>query len=268
MSRFSVAWLALREGADAEARAPLQLMHVEQMLNRRENVRVVDLGCGAGSMVRSLAKHLPRRQRWLLVDRDEDLLERAVVAAQAESATVVPHHVDLPTIDLGVFCAGADLVIASALLDLVSEAFLTRLAAALDPKALFYAPLTFSGEMRLHPVDPLDAAIRNAFITHQHGDKGFGAALGPDACAVAARILRASGRRVLHESSPWRLDHRHADLLSAVLDGIAQAVRQTALVDADEITAWQRRRDHQIAEGRLLGFVGHQDLLALPVEAG
>src|SRR5258707_11635990 len=79
--------------------------------------------------------------------------------------------------------AGAHLVTASALLDLVSERWLRELASACrshGAAALF--ALTYNGRSACTPVEPEDDHVRQLFNTHQRrNDKGFGIAAGPDA---------------------------------------------------------------------------------------
>ncbi len=63
-------WLALREGADAAARAPelVELLRVHLAAAARPGTPSVirDLGCGTGSMGRWLAPKLSGPQLWIL----------------------------------------------------------------------------------------------------------------------------------------------------------------------------------------------------------
>src|SRR4051812_25990926 len=75
-------WLALREDADAAARAPdlveLVRVHLAVVAGRRPSAVIRDLGCGTGSMGRWLAPRLSGPQEWVLHDRDPRLLASAV----------------------------------------------------------------------------------------------------------------------------------------------------------------------------------------------
>src|SRR5262250_2634007 len=98
----SVAWLALREAADAAARAPELVERVRRHLAARPHAArlhagrlrldIHDLGSGTGSMGRWLAPQLPGPQHWIMYDRDADLLAQATVGftgvAAAEGAPV------------------------------------------------------------------------------------------------------------------------------------------------------------------------------------
>ena len=85
-------WLALREDADAAARAPELVDVLRASLGTRARpVLVRDLGCGTGSMGRWLAGRLPGPQTWVLHDRDPRLLARAAASAPTVAATRGPH---------------------------------------------------------------------------------------------------------------------------------------------------------------------------------
>ena len=70
-------WLALREPADAAARAADLVDRVRRRLAGDAPAVIHDLGSGTGSMGRWLAPRLPGPQHWVLYDRDADLLARA-----------------------------------------------------------------------------------------------------------------------------------------------------------------------------------------------
>src|SRR5690606_36909985 len=88
MSGFSPEWLALREPADMRARDPGLLAALAAHLAGRDAIEVVDLGCGAGSNIRTTAPALGPVQSWTLVDYDPVLLEaaRAALMAWADEA--------------------------------------------------------------------------------------------------------------------------------------------------------------------------------------
>ena len=85
-----------------------------------------------------------------------------------------------------------DLVTTSALLDLVSAEWLERLVVETAARRLpVYAALSYDGKIALSPQDPFDSDIVAAVNRHQHGDKGFGPALGPEAAADCHRAVQA-----------------------------------------------------------------------------
>jgi hypothetical protein len=243
-------WLALREPADAAARAGDLVEHLPATGRRV----IHDLGCGTGAMGRWLAPLLRGRQHWVLHDRDADLLELADVPA----VTVETRRSDITRLHAGDL-ADATLITASALLDLLTEDEVKGLVAACVGAAC-PALLTLSviGRVDLTPADPLDRRLAAAFDAHQRR----GGLLGPDAVGVAVEEFRRSGTEVVARPSPWRLGAGQAGLAAAWLVGwVAAACEQDAELDAD---GYKNRRLAQAAAGQLAVTVDHADLLVLP----
>ena len=136
MSGFSADWLTLREPYDLRARNPTVIDAVAASLEPLSSVRVVDLACGTGSTLRALSPHLPALQNWKLIDNDLGLLARAKATPLAKHTTVTAIPLDLNR-DLEAALDGpVDLVATSALLDLVSEAWLDRLAVEIATRSI------------------------------------------------------------------------------------------------------------------------------------
>jgi hypothetical protein len=268
---FSADWLALREAADHDARATTLLERAMEALHKAEPgtstsaVRVIDLGSGSGSNLRYLAPRLAFPQHWHLLDHDESLL--ATAGQQAfPTVEVTAHRVDLRTLPDGLLGPGGPtLVTGSALLDLVSPAWLEGLAdrlRSMDAVALFV--LSYDGRIVCDPADPLDAEVRDLVNRHQRTDKGFGPAAGPDATATLAGCLVKNGYTVHVASSDWDLGGESAELQRQLVAGWAGAASHLAPQRAAAISAWQAQRFESIAGGRSRVRVGHQDLLAYP----
>lgn len=248
---FTADWLSLREPADRSARDPA-LRHAAATAAGSDAL-IVDLGCGTGSTLRAMGQELPPGARWVLVDNDPDLLEHAASLAPAQTET---HRANLA--DIGALpIEHATLVTASALLDLVSDQWIRSLANTLTVP--FYAALTYNGEMRWSPSDPRDDAITEAFNRHQHSDKGFGVALGPDAATRAPEIFAEAGWRVIEGDSPWRLGNGLTDLHQELVRGIAGAAR-----DAGEAGAMEWGEDRVAWAEHTSCVVGHTDMVAFP----
>jgi hypothetical protein len=248
-------WLALRDAADAAARSA----ELAERLARRVAGPLVihDLGGGSGAMGRWLAPRLPGPQHWVVHDRDASLLELAV-GAPAPSVTVAARESDVTRLtrdDL----AGASLVTASALLDLLTMEELARMLRACAGRPLLVA-LTVVGRVALSPADPLDAQLAAAFNDHQRrGDR-----LGPDAVAAAVDHLRGTGAEIVVRPSPWRLDAAHSDLIVEWLDGWVAAACEQEPALAAEASDYLARRVAQAAAAELAVTVDHADLLVLP----
>jgi hypothetical protein len=270
MESFSADWLALREPPDHAARsvAPTAALTsaLAARLVGRPATRAVDLAAGTGSNVRYLMPRVPHIQHWTLVDHDPALLAQAwrlllpIGAAAGRSFDV--RQGDLAALDTVSFddCA---LVTASALLDLVSEEWIRALARrcrAADADALF--ALTYDGRIACDPADVDDEPVRALVNQHQHGEKGFGPALGPDATRVAEACFRAEGYEVDVAASDWVLTPEQHELQRALVEGWAGAARELAPSDVAIIDRWRARRLAHIDAGRSTLRVGHADLAA------
>lgn len=266
MGGFSADWLALREAADAAARAESLSAALAGLLAERDDPRIVDLGCGTGSNLRYLAPRLGARQSWTLVDQDAALLERAAATALSESqAAPRTRRLDLASELENLDLTDCDLVTASALMDLVSADWFDRLAARCrQAGCLLFPVLTYDGVMDWSPEDPVDATVRTLFNAHQRGDKGFGPALGPAAPAHMEKSLRGLGFQVETARSDWVLGAADSELQAALLEGFAGAALELEPGQEAEIRDWTARRRGHLEAGTSRLRVGHLDLLARP----
>jgi hypothetical protein len=265
MSGFSADWLTLREPYDRRARNQAVLDAVAAALKPRSPVRVVDLACGTGSTLRALSPHLTVPQDWRLFDHDPALLVHAQATPRAKDVSVAAMTLDLNH-DLEAALEGpADLVTTSALLDLVSAAWLERLAVAIAVRAIpLYAALSYDGRTAFTPADPFDADVARAVNAHQRTDKGFGPALGPAAAAHAIARFEALGYSVVHGASDWSMAPQDRDMQTEMLAGWASAAQDIGGLPAADIAAWLARRRAALADGRSSLEVGHIDFLAIP----
>ena len=280
-------WLALREAADFASRSQRLTALAAAALARVEPVRVLDLGTGTGSNLRYLVEKLPLHQQWVVVDRDPALLEhlqrrtRTWAAARGYTVTTEPGgfviggnglecHVearqrDLNAIDDPGLFAGRHLVTASALLDLVSPAWLQTLAAhcrSAGAAALF--TITYDGRSPCAPADADDDIVRELFNRHQRTDKGLGGlAAGPDGAAAAVTAFETAGFRVEHELSDWVIEPDARELQRQLIEGWAGAATEMAPEIATQIANWRLRRLQHVADGGSLIVVGHEDMFAV-----
>ena len=268
--RVSPEWLLLREPADAAARSAELAEHVGRRLSAAATLVIHDLGGGSGAMGRWLAPRLPGPQHWVVHDRDADLLELALAgapgpAADGAAVTVEARRSDIIRLaprDL----AGASLIVASAVLDMLTAEGLAGMLGACT--AIRCCPvllaLTVVGRVVLTPADPLDARLAAAFNVHQRRTTTAGPLLGPDALAAAVDELRGTGAELVVRPSPWRLDALHADLTAEWFAGWVAAACEQEPALAAETGAYRHRRLAQAAAGQLAVTVDHADLLVLP----
>lgn len=279
MAGFSPEWLALREPADHAARNPQLLAAVGAFFAAKPSLSVLDLGCGAGANLRGSYAALPERQHWTLVDHDGDLLavarerllswadeareqgEELVLAKDGKTITVDTRQVNLDKDLDWVLGWQPDLVTAAALFDLTSKRWIERFVAALASQKLpLYAVLNYDGRENWKPPHADDARMLAAFKHHQHTDKGFGPAAGPEASDIMAEAFRKSGFAISTADSAWLLDDGRGALRHALAEGIAEAVRETGQIEPAVLATWLEARRSAASV-----LIGHQDLWARPV---
>jgi hypothetical protein len=267
--RVSWGWLALREPADAAARASDLIEHLGRHLTATGRRVIHDLGCGTGAMGRWLAPLLLGPQHWVVHDRDADLLEVAAAdlpgpAADGAAVTVEATQSDITRLHPGDL-ADATLITASALLDLLTgdelAGLVTVCAGAGCPVLL---TLSVVGRVDLTPADPLDSRVAAAFDAHQRRMTKEGRLLGPDAVALAVEEFGRLGAEVLIRPSSWRLGAFQADLAAEWFTGWVGAACEQQVELAAETDAYARRRLAEATAGQLAVTVHHADLLVLP----
>lgn len=282
-ARFSDRWLKTREPADHAARSAALTAALEQWLTARYReasvsggsarpLRIVDIGTGRGSNPGYLIPRLPVPQQWVLVEPDQSLLREALGRADVLDVPAERMCTELTAENLDVLLpVNADLVTASALIDLVSECWLSAFASAITRRrSAVLVVLSYSGHFELSPPHPSDVLVQELVNRHQHGDKGSGQALGPEATSVLERQLNTAGYQVQVVSSPWRLgeDVSHGALINMLMEGWAQAAMAQNPYAAGEVERWLQDRQAQLSGQALRVIVSHLDLLALPGPEG
>jgi hypothetical protein len=265
MSGFSVEWLTLRESHDQRARNPSVLDTVASLFKSKNEARVTDLACGAGSTLRTLGPHLPARQHWDLVDNDPHLLQAAGERNSSADISLDKIQLDLNSEFETALNRPTDLITTSALLDLVSESWLDRFARHAVSRAVpVYAALTYDGRIDLSPADPMDAAVATAVNNHQRTDKGFGPALGPAAAGAAVSIFGKLGYSIVQGDSDWVIGTADKQMQIELLDGWASAAREIGSLPGQQIDDWLMRRKAAVERGASTMRIGHFDFVATP----
>jgi hypothetical protein len=180
----------------------------------------------------------------------------SVVTVETRQSDITRLHAD----DL----AGAALVTASALLDLLTADELDRLVAVCAHRGCpVLLTLSVVGHVELTPGDPLDSRVAAAFDAHQRRGTTEGRLLGPNAVAAATTAFEARGAEVFVRPSPWHLGAPEAALATEWFAGWIGAAGEQDAGLAAEIDAYAARRLAEAAAGRLAVTVDHADLLVL-----
>ena len=186
---------------------------------------------------------------------------RADAPSPGAARRPLPQAGEVDFVGLGPALSDVDAVLCSALLDLVSAAWLRHLFDALHVP--FLACLTVDGRDVWQPRHPQDALVRAAFRHDQRRDKGFGPALGSAAPSCVLNALAARGFVTASAPSDWHIPRSALRMQRALIDGAADAARTARPSHSPTITTWQRDRLRQAMRARLAIRIGHRDILAL-----
>jgi len=283
---FSERWLTLREPADHAARNVDVNSALITWASQLDTVEVLELGAGTGSNLRYLIPALGHAQHWQVVDNDTKLLERLPailrdwatqqgaqcytdlsglhIQSRNFSATINTHSLNLSTQLNTLFTHNVDLVTASALLDLSSQAWLDQLCTlCIESNSACLFTLNYNGNIQWQPELATDKQIRTLLNQHQLKDKGFGAALGPDAGHYFAKSLKKQGRTVSTRQSNWTIGKHTQDLQKAIIEGWASACIEQDSKAATTIQNWHKARQEAIEQEQSQLTVGHVDVLSL-----
>lgn len=270
--RVEPSWLALREPADAAARAVDLVDEIRRELPDGRPLVIHDLACGNGAMARWLAPLLPGPQHWIGYDLDADLLAAVgaaprTVAADGSIVTTEVRRRDVTALQ-PVQLAGAALITSSALLDLLTAAELgSVVCACVAAHCPALITLTVTGAVELWPPHPLDEVIAAAFNAHQRRAVAGDRLLGPDAAATAARLLAELGCQVVPRASAWQLAPASRALTEAWLRGWLAAAYEQDPHLAAETGSYAKQRLAEAEAGQLRVRVEHRDLLVRPARA-
>ncbi|MGB8992317.1 MAG: class I SAM-dependent methyltransferase [Desulfobaccales bacterium] len=257
-------------------------------------LRVLEVGCGIGTMVeRLLDWGLLTRAHYTGIDVEAEFIREArrrlrhyaeakwpgsVVEDSGAITFATPGQevrVSLEVADLADFLdreqgrAAFDLLVAHAFLDLVDlPATLPRLLALLPPGGLFYFTLNFDGATILEP--PIDPDLDRRIIARYHETMDTRRVRGqPAGSSVTGRRLlrhlKEGGVTVAAAgSSDWLVfpgpagyPGDEAYFLHFIIDTIAQALLGHPEPDPEPFRAWIARRHAQIEAAELV-YIAHQ----------
>lgn len=292
-----IRYLAAKKGLDDRSlnrQVWESLMRTVQGRGDSSPLRVLEVGCGIGTMVeRLLDWGLLTRAAYTGIDVEAELLRAAAVrlhgyAAARQAGLAVKSggamlfstptqnvRVTFEAIDLGDFLdreqgnPAWDLLVAHAFLDLIDLGdTLPRLLSRLAPGGLFYFSLNFDGATILEPpIDPdLDALIA-ARYHHTMDTRRCRDRLSGSSCTGRRLLghLKAAGARVVAAgSSDWVVfpgpegyPNDEGYFLHFIIDTIDRALRRHPELDRGRFQAWIAERHRQIDAQELI-YIAHQ----------
>lgn len=256
-SRAEPAWLAARRRADVRARAgAMALVHRLERRLAPGPAHGIDIGAGTGANCAYLTQRIAVHTCWSVLDHDQDLLNHP---AHADALHRLSGIAELPEL-LDRQGSGRNFLTCSAVLDVLRDCdveALTHVITSRRMPALF--SLSVTGDVAIHPEDPLDHRITDAFNAHQRR----AGRLGPDAVGCVGGLLPAGWLQ--QAETPWQLQAlTDADVLRRYLTERAEVAIAQDPDLAEAATEWLERRLSHLVAGQLTVEVGHVDQLILP----
>lgn len=261
-------------------------------LRRFSSPRVLEVGCGIGTMLTRLVDWgVLRTGEYLALDADERLLtdleiwlkqwaegtgralERRGDSMRIESVDGAAITVRTIPAELAHFARTgaqdrpADLLIAHAVLDLVAvPAILPALFGQLRPGGLFWFSVNFDGDTIFQPDHLLDDALVAAYHRTMDERVRFGANAGESRSGrhLFGHLQNAGARILAAGSSDWvvfadsgRYPANEAFFVRHILRTIENALLVRPEVDQDGLKGWLATRRAQVDSGELT-YIAHQ----------
>ncbi|MBN1668267.1 MAG: class I SAM-dependent methyltransferase [Anaerolineales bacterium] len=258
-----------------------------------EPLRILELGCGIGTMVERLLEWgLSDQAHYLGIDEQPDNItaawqrlpvwagQRGFSAISATDGLALKSgkshwQASFAVADALDFCcrpeqaAGYDLVIAHAFLDLIDiPQFLPWLAQLLAPGGLFYFTLNFDGETIFEPVLDAGFEARVMALYHRSMDERLIAGQVSGDSRAGRHLfghLRAGGARLLAAGASDWVVYPHGDgypddeayFLNFILGFFADTLAGHPELKPGELAGWLQQRRQQIAQAELV-YIAHQ----------
>lgn len=265
MNHAAPRYLEAKQSVDDRALSPR--VRERLLTELSEEPRILEAGCGTGTMVSRLHLWGVKSGTYRGVDRSAAVLEYAREQGETElDAKPIDGGFRVADLDvrfdrsdaLSAFDGEqADLLVAASFLDLVPirEAF-DAFEDALRPGGLVYAPLTFDGGTIFQPDHPADRKIETAYHDDIDSRSGRDAHAGRH---VLDHLRERAGRLLSVASSDWIVRPHAGDypakeraFLATILGFVADAVYGHPYADDWLQTRWQQ------LEAGVLSYTAHQ----------
>lgn len=204
MHEFQNKWLNLRETVDRNARNKRILYLINKFFKNKKNIRIVDLGSGAGSNYRFLKSRLLNNQYWFFVDishQSTNYFKKNIKLSSKIKKTnfkIVDIINNLEKINFNDY----NLVTGSAFLDILPKKWFKKFHKLNIDTEIVYFALNYNGNFKFFPKHMDDKKILNIFNKDQKSDKGIGeVAVGPDCTELINKVFKRTHKTYVLDST-------------------------------------------------------------------
>ena len=285
---FDTNWLDERFSFDNKARN----LNVEKTcfshLNKKNNLKLIDIGSGSGSSCVYLMKKLPQNQKWTFIELNPNLAKASLIRLEKvaldnnwlahRSQNMLIIEAPKKTIQIKVINASfleldtlldlskVDLVTAAAVFDLLSKKMLQDfLNLLLANKVALLATINYAG-MAFHPAEVADIHFANLYGKHMLRPRDFGQSTGPNCSRVMMNFYQKKGIAAICGASNWLVrptdKKMHHFLLQYFNDAIPEML--TEEIEQVEFKQWMNKKNELLKSGKLQMEVFHFDIFAKP----
>lgn len=271
-------WLWLRYPLDASARNRRLERRALSQLSKRKELRVLDLGSGAGANMGYYHSLLPASTQWWLLERDKALLmqlPKFIEWLSKKEGDAIPQRfypvkADFLNPDCPIYSHSFDLVLANAVFDLLSAEQFQRLLqlfrqAWAERSPVFLFTLNLDQGLEFSPADEDTAQWCQSYEGHMHRLQYFGRAMAAYCGGWMEKLFRENGFKVESGPSNWEIAPWQREVLLAKLGFFEKAMAEFIGADARQrylFQRWLARKRHQACRRELSLFVPHRDFLA------
>ena len=279
--QFSNAWLSSREPYDNLARTK----YICDII--KDHHRILDLGSGTGSFLRWCLLNKINFSEFLMIDNDFKLLDKFSSLTSTfckkhdiefskitnkhyslrknkkiHSSKVILSRKDIDSqIDL---INDFDIISLSALSDLLSSKFLSRIFKYIHKDKILYFSICFNGKISWNKPHSFDKYILTAFNRDQQKKKGTQISLGFKSINKIQTLSKKYNYKCKKFNSSWILEsttEKQRKFHISYLKTIYQPLKKDPSIDNEILNKWIEKKLSQINNSSLITNVGHNDLI-------
>lgn len=281
---FDRDWLQERYPFDAEARNKTLESKMLANFSNQSSLTLVDIGAGTGSNCLYFIDQLPQNQSWYLIEQNEGLKKATIrrlkdfaayhkydfnqkknkvtIKSIKKKIEVTLINDSLLNLAQLVDLKQVDLVLANAVLDLLSKAQVEQLVDIIvNHQLVFYPTLNYDG-MTFLPTDPFDDIFIDSYHQHLERPQEHGIPLGKNVSQYMLDLLAEKKCQIDTATSTWKVDRDDIKMHYYLLNFMENAIAEMDLAPAKQVNfeQWvQRKKDLIIMRQQVLE-VEHLDI--------
>ena len=260
MHEFQNKWLNLRESVDRNSRNKKILNLINKFYKNKKNIRIIDLGSGAGSNFRFLKSRLSNNQYWSFVDISHESTNYFKKNIKFSSKIIKTNFKIIDIInDLNkISFNDYNLVTGSAFLDILPKNWFNNFYKLNINTEIVYFALNYDGNFKFFPKHKDDKKILNLFNKDQKSDKGIGeVAVGPNCSKIINKVFKSTHKTYVLDST-WDVN-RNYEFQMHFLNFCEDIIKKNKL----NLDHWLEFRLKSIKEKNSRFILNNKDFLAI-----